>query len=311
MPHAIPEPIAAETAKKIVGILPNPANALTQFVTPISQSIAEALGISPNLVQPLLLLLAKVLLAVLLLAATWIVASWVKRTLERIFERTEIDKTLEHFCANAARWVTLVIGIIICLEAFGFSATGLVVLLSTAGIAIGLALQGSLSHFASGIMLLIFRPFKIADFVTAAGREGTVADIDLFTTTIDTTDNRRIIIPNGQIFGTVIENHSFHNRRLATIRLTLAASADPDAIRADLLAAAHSAIAASPAAIKDPPPTATLVDLPGNQVWALSVWCRRGQVDTMKEALWLAARDALSKTDHAVQPPVQLIKQVT
>lgn len=287
------------------------SSTLAPFAARISKTIADAIGISPDIVQPIILLAIKFVLAVLLLAVAWMVAGWSKKAMQRIFARTDLDETLERFFANAIRWVVLAVGVIICLEAFGVSATSLVAVLGTVGLAIGLALQGSLSHFASGIMLLIFRPFKVDDVVNVAGKEGKVDAIDLFTTTIDTADNRRIIIPNGQIFGTVIENHTFHERRMVSVRVTAAGDADAATVRSTLVAAAKRAIASTPAGLAEPAPTAVLIEIGGPQVWETRVWCRPGQLEAMREVLWSACKGAIESAALAPAPGVQLVRQLT
>jgi small conductance mechanosensitive channel len=281
---------------------------IDQISTKLAGAIARAAGLEPDTVQPLTALVVKVCAAILLLIAAWMVAGWVQRLLKRLFARTDLDETLERFFANAARWVVLIIGVLICMEAFGVSATSVVALLTTAGVAIGLALQGSLSHFASGVMLLIFRPFKVGDVVTIAGNEGTVDAIDLFTTTIDTGDNRRIIIPNSQVFGSVIINQTFHDRRLVTLKVPISGGADIAVARRELLAAATRVASTTPGALTQPAPGATLTDAAGNQVWALSVWAQPAAVPAAQEALVVAAKEAIDAHNLGVTPPVSIVR---
>jgi small conductance mechanosensitive channel len=130
-------------------------------------------------------------------------------------------------------------GVIACLGLFGFNITSVAALVGAAGLTVGLAMQGSLSNLAAGIMLMLLRPFKIGDFVAVAGQIGRVDDLDLFNTKIDTPDNRRLIIPNGQVFGSTIENITHHPWRRAEVVLLLAYSYDQAVIRSALTQAAE------------------------------------------------------------------------
>ncbi|MGB7325309.1 MAG: mechanosensitive ion channel domain-containing protein, partial [Rubripirellula sp.] len=120
------------------------------------------------------------------------------------------------------------------LSKLGAPLGGLAAMLAAAGFAVGLAFQGTLSNFASGVLMLVFRPFKVGDVVNAGGVMGKVNEIDLFTTTLDTPDNRRIIVPNSSISGGTIENISFHQHRRVEVLVGVDYNADLDQTRAAL-----------------------------------------------------------------------------
>jgi small conductance mechanosensitive channel len=130
----------------------------------------------------------------------------------------------------------LAFAIVTCLGTLGFETTSLAAVIGAMGLAIGLALQGNLGNLASGVLLLIFRPFQIGDSVIVAGQTGVIDGIDLFTTNLDTLDNRRIIIPNSAIFGGVIENQSHHPKRSVTVLVATSGMLDLDKSRAILTA---------------------------------------------------------------------------
>jgi len=136
------------------------------------------------------------------------------------------------------------------LNRFGVQTASIVALLGAAGLAIGLALQGAMSNLAAGVMLLIFRPYKVGDFIDAAGRFGNVAEIDMFTTILETFDRQQIIIPNSQIWGEQIINHSHHAVRGVDMRYGIAYDSDIDTARKTI----EAVIAAHPAILKDPAP---------------------------------------------------------
>jgi len=150
----------------------------------------------------------------LLLIGRW-VAGMVRSATRRALERGSADRSLIPFFSSLAYYTTLAVVLISVLNLFGIETTSLVAVLGAAGLAVGLALQGTLSSFAAGVMLLVFRPIRIGDYVEIAGSAGSVAEIGVFTTTLDTPDNVRVIIPNSAVYGEVIKNYSANeNRRI-------------------------------------------------------------------------------------------------
>lgn len=132
--------------------------------------------------------------ALAFLIVSWVVAGWVRRIVRRSFETAGVDDTLGIFLSNLARWAILIMTVLAALGMFGIQTTSFAAVIGAAGIAIGLAFQGTLSNIASGVMLLIFRPFKVNDVIKAAGVTGKIIEIGLFTTSFDTADNRRIFV---------------------------------------------------------------------------------------------------------------------
>ena len=226
---------------------------------------------------------------ILLLAVAWILASWTRRLIRQAFTRTGTDPTLGKFVSNLARWAILVLAVLACLGTVGVQTTSFAAVVGAAGLAIGLALQGSLSHLAAGVMLLVFRPFRVGDGVVVGGQTGLVNEIDLFTTTIDTPDGRRVIIPNGQIFGNVIENLTYHPRRRIDLTVNVAPASDPDRVRTALIAAAH----ATPGVLADPAPDAAQTDLAGG--WMLMAWVNTPEFLVIRQSLMKAVRESLMR----------------
>ncbi len=147
--------------------------------------------------------------ALLLLAVGWIVASRLARyARDRAMQSRRVDPTLGVFIANLVRWVLLAALLIAVLQTFGFQVTSLVAILGAAALALGLALQGTLSHVAAGLMILLFRPYKLGDFVQVGSDMGTVTDINMFLTELTGIDGAKIYVPNGNALGTSITNHS-------------------------------------------------------------------------------------------------------
>lgn len=161
---------------------------------------------------------ARIVGVLVILFGALIVAGWLKRMVVKRLEPTT-DKTLARFMGNVVRWVVLVLAFVGCLGLFGIETTSFAAVLGGASVAIGLAMKGTLSNVAAGAMLLVFRPYKVGDVVKVDGTQGKVDEIGLFTTTMDTPDKRRIIIPNGNIFGDTIENVTFHEERRVDVNV--------------------------------------------------------------------------------------------
>lgn len=239
------------------------------------------------------------ILAVLaILTVSWILASWARRAVRKGLQRANFDLTLSKFFGNLVKWAILALAIISCLGRFGIQTATFAAILGAVGLAIGLALQGTLSHMAAGVLLLIFRPFKVGDGITAAGQVGIVNEIDLFTTTLDTADGRRITVPNGAIFGSVIENATYHPRRRVDVAVSISPAVDPETARAALLAAAAS----TEGVMTEPGPAAVQNDLAGS--WTLMAWAPTPEFGKVRQALLVATRARLLEAGIAGPRPV-------
>lgn len=148
----------------------------------------------------------KLAMAVLIFFIGRIIVGVLVRLSGRLLERAKVDMTLVRFLKDIVHAVLMLFVIVASLDQLGVDTTSLVALLGAAGLAIGLALQGSLQNFAAGVMLVLFRPFKVGDVVSAGGADGKVEAIGIFSTTLKTGDNRMIILPNGSIYSGMITN---------------------------------------------------------------------------------------------------------
>jgi small conductance mechanosensitive channel len=156
----------------------------------------------------------KVIGAVLILFVGRLIANWAKKKVAYWLEQSgTVDQTLQGFLSSFVRYLVLIVTFLTVLSQFGIETTSLIAVFGTAGLAIGLALQGTLSNVAAGVMLLVFRPFKVGDYVEAGGAAGTVKDIRLFFSELATPDNVQILVPNSQVWGTVVKNYSHHTTR--------------------------------------------------------------------------------------------------
>ncbi|MFT6270089.1 MAG: small conductance mechanosensitive channel [Alphaproteobacteria bacterium] len=202
------------------------------------------------------------LAAVILIIGFWISGRAYKavHAIGKKYER--LDDTLFRFFGSVVRYIILAFVLIAVLNRFGVETTSIVALIGAAGLAVGLALQGAMSNLAAGVMLLIFRPYKVEEFVEAAGQFGKVTEIDLFTTVMQTFDNQKIIIPNSQIWGQQITNHSFHEIRGVDLTFGVAYNANIDDARAVI----DAVLAAHPHVLKDPAPFVEVSELNNSSV---------------------------------------------
>ena len=189
--------------------------------------------------------------AIAILTVGWIAAGWASRATERALSKAKrIDITLQRFFGSLVRYAVIVFTVLATLQQFGVQTTSLLAVLGAAGLAIGLAIQGTLSNVASGVMLLIFRPFAVGDFIEAGSVAGTVTNLGLFTTELRTADGIYIVCPNTEFWGKPLTNFS----RNATRRIQIILGIDyGDSI--DLaIETAKKVIDAEPLALKEPAP---------------------------------------------------------
>lgn len=246
----------------------------------------------------------RILGVVILLVVSFVLARWIRRVVLKTFTRLKVDLTLAKFFANIAKWVFLVFAFLACLGTFGVNITSFAAILGAAGLAVGLALQGNLGNLASGILLLIFRPFKIGDSVIVAGQAGVVDGIDLFTTNLDTGDNKRIIVPNGAIFGGVIENQTHHPIRRISLNVPIAGNAQVERTRETLLAAARRVASTEAGGVFEPAPTAVLADIYPGVLWTVALSAQTAKAASVREALLREVKHAVESAGLAPPPAV-------
>jgi small conductance mechanosensitive channel len=238
--------------------------------------------------------------ALLLLILTFIVAGWAKRATRAGVERANLDPTLSRFFGSLARYTVLILGGLAILGIFGVSVASFAAILAAAGFAMGLALQGTLSHFAAGIMLLLFRPFGVGDKVSAADITGKVVEIGLFTTLFDTSDNLRIIVPNSAIFGSTIENHTHHDTRRVDVAVGTDYEADLQTTRSIL----EEVAASVEGGMTDPAPQVYLSELGASSIdWAVRVWSQTPEYWDVRERLTTQLKEALDAQDIGIPYP--------
>jgi len=178
-----------------------------------------------------------------------LVISVIVRGIAKTMEKNDVEKTLETFVCNLVRIALLIVVIIAAIGQLGIQTTSFIAIFGAAGLAVGLALQGSLSNFASGVLIVLFRPYKVGDFVEAAGIAGSVEQVQILTTIFKTGDNKQVIVPNSQIMDSIITNYSANDTRRVDMVVGVSYDDDLDKVRKTLeeIVGADDRVLAEPA----------------------------------------------------------------
>jgi small conductance mechanosensitive channel len=155
----------------------------------------------------------------------------VTKSIHKIMEARKVDKILESFITNLVYWALMTFVIIAAINQIGIQTTSLIAIMGAAGLAIGLALQGSLANFAAGVLIVMFRPYRVGDFVEAAGVAGSVVQVQIFSTILKTVDNKQIVVPNAQIMSSIITNFSANETRRVDLVICISYNDDIDKTR--------------------------------------------------------------------------------
>ena len=232
-------------------------------------------GEAQAVVQGLMTLIStwglRVVGAIALLIVGRMVAGSIRKTVRKVMTRSQADDTLKPFVASMSYYLVLTVVVIAVLGVFGIPTASLIAVLGAAGLAVGLALQGSLSNFAAGVMLLIFRPFRVGDFIDAGGVTGAVKEIGIFSTTLSSPDNKKIIVPNSVAFGGTITNFTCNDTRRVDMVMGISYSDDIGTA----LKTIQEIVTAHPAVLADPEPKIAVSNLGASSVDIIvRPWCK-------------------------------------
>jgi small conductance mechanosensitive channel len=243
--------------------------------------------------------------AILILCIGWMLATYAKRWLQAGLEHIPLDPTLKPLLASLVRYAIMAVTLILVLEQFGVQTTSLIAVVGAAGLAIGLAMQGTLSNVAAGVMLLVLRPFRVGHFISAGGQSGTVREIGLFTTLMVTRDMVFVSIPNSTIFGGVISNYT--GERLRRVKFTVPIDRSNDLAKAEEIILA--VIAANPQVVKEPEPSVVVADILDNSmVMAVRAYVKSPDYWQVLYALRRQVKDALDGADILMPAPRQALE---
>lgn len=263
-------------------------------VTFLQGMLEKAIAYIPSVIGALLVLIV----------GLW-VAGRIRKIAAKAMGRTgKIDNTLGGFLSSLIYYGLVALVLITTLGVFGVPTTSFAAIIGAAGLAIGLSLQGTLGHVASGVMMLGFRPFDVGDFVEAAGVSGTVKQIGLFTTELATTDNKKIIVPNGKIFDDVITNYAGYDTR--RVDFVFGVSYDDDLDKA--MALIKSEVEKDSRAKSDPEPVIAVDNLGDSSVDIICrVWVDRSDYFPVKWALIKAVKERFDAEGVSIPYPCRSV----
>ncbi|MCG7973970.1 MAG: mechanosensitive ion channel [Candidatus Thiodiazotropha taylori] len=241
---------------------------------------------------------------IIMAALVFIIGRWIAKALtkamQKLMTKSDVDPMLVSFLGNIVNAALLAVVVLAALEQLGVNTTSALAILGAAGLAVGLALKDSLASFAAGVMLIIFRPFKLGDFVEAGGVSGVVEDIRIFHSVLKTGDNREITMPNAQIYSGTIINYSARETRRIDLVIGIGYEDDIKQAR-DLLT---QILAADETVLKDPAPTIMLLELGESSVdFAVRPWVKSGDYWTTRAALLEAIKTRFDREGISIPYP--------
>ena len=250
----------------------------------------------------------KIIGAFIILILGRIAAGIARKLIKKALERADTDPAIVSFAGSLIYILILTFAILAALAKFGIQTASFVAILGAAGFAVGFALQGSLGNFASGVLILVFRPFRIGDFIDAAGVTGTVKDIHLFTTLLATPDNVQIIVPNGKLYGDIIKNYSANDTRRVDMVIGIGYGSSMKKA-AELM---EGLIKADERILTDPAPTIAVAELADSSVnFIVRPWVKKEDYWTVKFDLTEKIKETFDANDIEIPFPQHSIHMVT
>lgn len=245
--------------------------------------------------------------ALAIVIVTFWLAKWVSRRIAKLaLKHEELDDTTFVFLGRVVYFVILALGATVVLGRFGVQTTSIVTMLGAAGLAVGLALQGALSNFAAGFLLVVFRPFSKGDFITVGGESGTVKEISIFVTELATPDNVKIIVPNSQVWGNSITNYSAYDTR--RVDFVFGVSYGSDLKKAESII--NDLIAKDDRVHSDPEPFVKVGALNDSSVdFTVRIWCASEDYWGIKFDLTRAVKDEFDAQGIDIPFPTTTIVQ--
>ena len=211
----------------------------TQEVTDATQEAVKQVNQLTQYVQDsipgLITFGLKVLAALVAFFIGRLVIRWIRKIVRRSFERSGADKGVEQFVDSLLKYGLYALLVFSLISSLGFDTTSVAAVLASGGVAIGLALQGSLSNLAGGVLILLLKPFRVGDYIITAGAEGTVMSIDIFYTRIATTDNKVVVIPNGTISNSNVTNTTKQDERMLVLEFTVSLDANIEEVKTEIM----------------------------------------------------------------------------
>ncbi len=244
-----------------------------------------------------------VITAILILIVGLFVINLLIKLAKRIMQKSNVDVTLQKFLGDLFGWALKALLIVTVIAKLGVPTASFTAIIGAAGLAVGLALQGSLSNFAGGALIMIFKPFRVGDYINAQGEEGIVKSIEIFTTKLNTLDNKEIIIPNGALSNSNIVNYSTEENRRVDLTFGVSYDADIKETKEVLSAIVNN----HPLVLKDPAPAVLLVELADSSInFAVRSWVKSADYWTVYTEVLEQTKEALDKAGIEIPYPHQV-----
>ncbi|HLS95555.1 small conductance mechanosensitive channel [Sphingobacterium allocomposti] len=237
----------------------------------------------------------RILTALISALLIYLIGSWlirmIKRVVDKGFQKRQMDASLQHFLSNLIGWVLNILLFIVVVTQLGVQTSAFVAIIGAAGLAIGLALQGSLANFAGGILILLLKPFRVGDFISSSsGISGTVNEIDIFNTKLTTPQNQLVVVPNGELSNSSITNFTQMGTRRTWFDIRVAYNSDLRKAKEILM----DVIAENEFAFKDPAPQVVVTELGDSAInLSIRVTTSNEYFWTMQEQLIISCKEAL------------------
>lgn len=243
--------------------------------------------------------------AMVILLAGWWLSARAAAAVGRTLGRTHVDETVRPLLANAFQWMVRVLTIVLVLSQFGVQTASIIAMLGAAGLAIGLALQGTLQNIAAGIMLVLLRPFRVGQYIDAQGVAGTVRETGLFMTELATADGVCLRVPNGKLWGSAITNYSENPTRRMDIETTVAFGSDMH----QGLDALRKMLAGEPRLLPEPKPEAMVVNYTQQGITLnLRCWTSSGDYWAVRYAFYERLKHVLEDAGCKIAVPIQEVR---
>ena len=216
----------------------------------------------------------KIVLALVALLIGSIVVKLLSKGIAKAIDKTKLDATIKQVAKNVVKFLLNAILVICVIQILGVDMSSVIAILASCGLAVGLALQGALSNLAGGLMILIFKPFKVGDYINSAGAEGVVKDISVFYTKIMTVDNKQVFVPNGDLMNATVTNFSAADPRRVDIDFKITNDIDVEFVKQVLRGAAER----TEGVMTDPAPFARLTGVDDDTfIFTVRAWCETGK----------------------------------
>lgn len=219
---------------------------LENLIEDVSETVPEVtkvtfwtkfIGYAEKTIFPIII---KIAISIVVLILGRLLIKCIVKLVKKVFKRTKLDEAVESFLASIIKALLYIGLIVIIVEILGVGTATIISVIGSAGLAVGLALQGSLSNFAGGVLILILKPFRLGDYISASGQDGTVVSIDIFYTKLRTADFKDVVIPNGTLSNSCITNYSAQNKRRMDIVAPAAYGADMNKVKEVLMSIAKN-----------------------------------------------------------------------